>query len=440
MLCNDMTKAKNKGQTLILVVLLFSAVATTLVLGALSPLIREVQVVRNLEISKKSYFAAEAGSEDAYYRIKNNLPAAFPMTLSLDGATATVTTAVTGINEQEILSQANASNFIRTVLKGITVTDGFAFNFGVQVGIGGLYLKNNSVVVGNVYANGPVQGDDKDKNFIFGDVVSASSTGSVSNIHATSSAYAHTITTAIIDRDAYYENISLTTVGGVQYPNSPDQPTASMPIPDSLIDQWEADALAGGAISTPCPYHISSSTTLGPKKINCDVTVSGNNTVLTLSGTIWINGNLAVDDKPTFKVSDVLGNKSVPVITHATADPVNRGIISVSNSPTFYGSVSNGSPNPDSYIMFISRNTSAELGGSVKAVTVGNNATGNLLLYAPHGEVELLNNVTLRQVTAHTLTLKNNTRVYYSAGLSQPLFVSGPGGKWKIKSWKESKE
>ena len=429
----------DSGQILMVAVVGFTVVALVIVFGITSPIIRQVQTVRNFQISKQSYFTAEAGSEDVFYRIKNNLTISSPEVVSLGNAIATVTVSTTGPGEQEILSEGNASNLIRSVVKNITVTDGFEFSFAVQVGPGGLRMQNDSDVIGNVYSSGPIDGDDNDKNYILGDAVSSGPGGSIDEIHATSSAYAHTITDSKIDKDAYYVTKTNTTVTGTSYPGSPDQPSVSMPIAEFLLDQWEADAVAGGTISSPCPYNINSNVTLGPKKIDCDVRVYGNNTVVPLTGTLWINGNLTIDNDPEFKVADSVGNKSVPVVAHSTSNPTTKGMIDINNEPNFYGSETGGVANPDSYIMFISRNTSAESGGTVKAITAGNHVTGNLLLYAPHGAVELSNEVILREVTSYSLTLKNNTQVYYNIGLAQPLFTTGPGGAWKIKRWKETK-
>lgn len=433
-----MKNAKNKGQVLLVVAVLFTIVTTAGIVGATSPIVRQIQIARNLEMSKRSYFAAEAGSEDAFYKIRNNLTTTFPETLELDGSEVTISTAITGANEQEITSRAETDDHVRTVLKDVTVTDGFSFSFALQAGIGGLIMENNAQVVGNVYANGPIQGSSRTANIIRGDAVSAGSSGSISGVRATSSAYAHNISNTNIDKDAYFVSISNTTVGGVQYPNSEDQPNVDMPIPDSLLDQWEDAAVSGGTINSPCPYTISSGVnTLGPVKINCSLVISGNSTEVHLAGPILVNGNLTVNNNPRIKVGDSVGNKSVPIITRSSSSPSSSGIIALNNNPLFYGSESNGSPNPDSYVMLVSRNTSASLGGSVKAITAGNNITGNLLLYAPFGEIDISNNVALRQVTAYTLRIRNNAIIYYTIGLAQPLFVEGPGGQWKISRWKE---
>jgi hypothetical protein len=84
-------------------------------------------------------------------------------------------------------------------------------------------------------------------------------------------------------------------------------------------------------------------------------------------------------------------------------------------------------------------NNSAENGGGNTAIDVSNSATGNLLIYAPHGKITLSNGVQLREVTGYKLSLNNSAQVIYSIGLAQPLFTSGPSGSWKIKRWRETR-
>ncbi len=427
-------------------VIFFMLIGLIIVLGATTPVIRQIQIVRGLELSRQSYFAAEAGSEDAYYRVKNNLTISFPETLATGGATSVTSLTTTGVNEQEILAEGNASNYIRRVVKDIVLGDGFSFNFGVQAGVGGLYfLSNGSSILGNVYANGIVQGNSSTPNNynpIVGSVVAAGPTGSISNIHATSTMYAHTIDHVTIDGDAYYaatSTLTNATVSGIKHPGSADQPVIAFPITDALVGQWEGDAsVPTPAVCTNGTYTISSDITIGPKKIPCNLVISGNGTTVTVAGAIWITGNITLDGTGgtgiQMRVADSVGDKTVPVIADNTSSQTTSSQISASGNSNFYGSTGNA----DSYVMLISMNKSAEQGGSNVAINVINGAAGNVLTYAPHGKIQLQNNVSLREVTAYNLTLDNNTQVIYSIGLAQPLFTSGPGGTWKVKKWKES--
>jgi hypothetical protein len=427
------------------ITLLFTAAMLVIVLGVLSPTIRQVQIASDFQASKQSYYTAEAGSEDAYYRMRKSMATSFPATLTIASSTATITVTPTSFTEQEILSKGSNRGLIRSVIKYLTVTDGFDFSFALQSGLGGIYLFNNSAVNGNVYSSGPIIGGNANPNsynLIKGSIVSAEATGFVNQVHSTSSVYSHTITNTTIDQDAYYQTFagatSSVTVSGTKYPNSPDQPALPMPVSDELIAEWEADAASGGtATCSGGTYTITSSVTIGPKKIPCDLSITGNGTIVTLTGTLWVTGNVLIDGSGgggvQMKVSNSIGDKSVAVIADKPGSSLTSDLITVDNNSNFYGSTGNA----DSYVMLISMNTSAESGGANNAINVKNGGTGNLLIYAPHGKILLENNVNLREVTAYKLVLQNNTVVNYAIGLAQTLFTSGSGGSWKIKRWQE---
>lgn len=437
----ERTSKKNKGMALLLVTVLFTAVSMTILLGTISPMIRQIQIARNLDSSKKSYFAAEAGGEDAFYRVKNAMNIAFPLSMSLNDASVSITESTLSSTEEEIESQASHNNDYRTVLKDITVSDGFSFFYGIQTGIGGLYLYNNSSVNGNVYSDGIVLGGNTNANsynLIKGSVISAGSSGSIKYASSTNSAYAHTISNSTVGGDAYYQAISNTTVLGAQHANSSDQPKIDFPITDQMISDWETDAASGGsATCTNGSYTISSSVTIGPEKIPCNLSISGNGTVVTLTGSVWVTGNITIigsgGSGVQIKVADSVGDKSVAMIADNPGNDSSSAFIQISGNSNFYGSTGNS----NSYVLLVSQNSSAENGGSNLAVDVVNGATGNMLTFAPHGEIKIENNVNLKEVTAYKLSVYNNAVVNYLIGLSQALFTSGPGGTWKIKRWQE---
>ena len=186
-------------------------------------------------------------TEDVFYRLRNGMQVASPEVLTLLGARATTTIADVGSNEKEIIATGDTGSNIRKVKVRLSVSSGASFNYGVQVGNGGFLIENNASVRGNIYSSGAVIG--ANSNIIRGDVISAGPLGLINSIHATSSAYAHTITNSQIDKDAYYQSISGTTVGGASYPGSADQPIADLPITDDLIGLWEA--AGGGRHSKP---------------------------------------------------------------------------------------------------------------------------------------------------------------------------------------------
>lgn len=270
-------------------------------------------------------------------------------------------------------------------------------------------------------------------NTITGTVVSAGPTGSVTRINSSGTAgsmYAKTITDSVVSKDAYYQTITGSSVGGVSYPGSANQATSSMPIPETMIDEWEADAAAGGVITTPCPYKVTSTVTLGPVKIDCDLELS-NDGVINLAGMVWVNGRISLKNTSAVNISPSISGRTAALIADNPANRSTSSNITLSNSATFLGSGNN------SYVMLVSRNTSASTGGGTTAIDVGNSITGKILLYAPYGLIDIQNGVGIKEATGWKLRLRNTATVIYESGLANVLFTSGPSGGYQIDTWEE---
>ncbi len=421
-------KNSNAGQTIIAIAIFFSAVSVTILFIIALPITKQLEKVRNFNSSQQSLFLARSANEEMFYRLKNALPVGSTVTLTLNDISATASaTDVSG--GKEITAIGNVNNLLRNIKAFISIGEGVSFNYGVQAGEGGFTLANSSSIVGNVYSNGPVTGSG---NTIDGGIVSAGPNGIVDNVYGKDSVYAHTIKNSTVSGNAYYDTIiSNTSVAGIKYPNSSDQEIAPMPWSDSEIAGWETAAEAGGIIDGPCPYNISSLTlTMGQKRINCDVEISGTS-IVTLTGPLWITGNLSIVNSSQIKIDPSIGDYGIAIIAD-NSDPGlkgTKGKISLNNTVQFFGSGFS-----DSYVLLISGNNSAEANGSNIAIDVANSVEGDLLLYAPHGEIQLANTVSLKEITAYEIHLKNSARVTYEEGLADALFHSGPGGAYNI-SW-----
>ena len=379
-----------------------SAQARALAEGALDKAVHE--------LNQNSSYAGEAGLDLGEGEVTITVTSIDSSTKRIE-ATASVPSSVDPVARKTI--RATASIDTTTV----------AFQFGVQVGDGGIDLQNTSSVRGNVYSTGPVTGEG---NIIRGDVISAGPSGLIDDVHATGTAYAHTIRDSDIDKDAYYVTISNTSVGGVSYPGSPDQATSSLPISDATIQEWKDAAEAGGVHTSPCPYTISGTVTLGPKKINCNLTIQGS-AVVTFAGPVWVNGNIVVQNSAKVKVASSLGASGVALIADSTSNPTGGGTVTLQNSAVFEGSGQAGS-----YVLIVSQNRSAESGGSTVAIDVKNSVDGNILAYAGHGLIQIQNSVDLKEVAAWKIRALNSSEVIYETGLANANFSSGPGGSWEI--------
>jgi hypothetical protein len=421
----------NNGQAIMMFVTFFVFISLAIIFGSVGPLLKDIEVNKNSINSTKSFFTAESGTEDVYYRLKNGLQVSNIETVSLNNASTTILISDINSSEKEIVSMGDVLSSNRKMKTTLNIASGTSFNYGVQVGAGGLSLKSAASVNGNVYSNGSITGDYL--NLIAGDAISAGSTGSIYQINPTGSAYANSISSSNVLGDAYYQTITNTNVGGTSYPGSSNLPTISMPITDATIDQWKAEAEAGGVINT-CPYNITSNVTLGPVKINCKLKISGGYAV-TLTGNVWVVGKIEIKNTATIQVSPSLGSASAVMIADDPADRTEGSSVEIKNITQF-----NGSGQAGSYVMMVSMNNSAEtMQGGETAMDIKNSVSGDLILYAPHGDVKIRNGVNLKGLAAYAAEIKNLSVVNYESGLMSLLFSSGPGGSWNIKDWKEIK-
>lgn len=263
----------------------------------------------------------------------------------------------------------------------------------------------------------------------------------------TRTAWANSIVNSSICGDAYYQSIdslsldflndpssptcSAPLTDGTVFPDSADQPPSNMPFSQANIDQWKADAASGGQIAGD--YNITDSVSLGPKEITGNLIMASNNKVLTVTGTIYVWGNVDISNGSAIRCDAGYGENSCVVI----AD----GWIHTANNGQFSGSGSAGS-----FALLLS--TLACDGSSVNspggipcghhngAIDAHNNATG-VIFYASSGLVNLHNGVSLTEVTAYKLRLDNNAVITYDSGLANAKFSSGPTGGFSVKDWRE---
>src|SRR3989344_1065677 len=176
---NKQCKAQNRqeGQAVIAAVIFLVLLSVVIIAGFATPLTRELKSVRAALNSRQSYFAAESGVEDATYRVKNGLTYSPSYNLSLNGASAVVTTAASG-NTRTINASGDQNNHFRIVEAKLIISNvNPQFFYGAQAGEGGMTMGQNSRIegaggtAGNLYSNGPVVGENGAR--VTGDVIVA---------------------------------------------------------------------------------------------------------------------------------------------------------------------------------------------------------------------------------------------------------------------------
>ncbi len=207
-----------------------------------------------------------------------------------------------------------------------------------------------------------------------------------------------------------------TGVGNNKSCTSATDPTyIGFPISNSNIAQWQSDATTGG-IQNGSYTVPNGGTTLGPKKIVGDLTVSSGRT-LTVSGVLWVTGNLTLDGNGVIQLGSGYG--------------VNDGVILVDGTITIAGGGhATGSGITGSYIMFVTTSTSSA------AASIAGGA-GAVIVYAPNGTASLSGGAALKEITAYKISVSGGSTVTYESGLANNNFTSGPSGAWNVSSWQE---
>src|SRR3989344_9137760 len=442
----------DSGQAMMVATILFLVVSLTIIFGMVGPIIKQQKIASQLVLSRQSYFLSEAGIEDVVYRLKSGLSVSSTEVLSLSVNMTTVTITDTS-GGKKIIATGEVKEAIRKVEVNLILGTSIAFHYGVQVGQGGLEMSNSSQIIGNAYSNGNIIGTNSariqgaaivsgptgviDGMDIDGDAwsntIRGSSTvggkathSSLQNTTVTGDVIADSISNCTIGGTAKYDiRSSCIVTGGATTPNPDDfVPADLLPlrISEEQIDIWESEAVSGGTLGS----QICSSGTrvIGPKKINGDLTMSGD-AELVVTGTLWVTGAIKLSNTSKIRLDESYGGSS-GVVMAGIDENATAGYIEISNYAQVSGSGSQGS-----YIMLLSQKE----GTASDAIKTSNNSA-TAILYAGEGQIEISNSAALKEVTAYKLEINNSATVTYESGLANSHFSSGPGGGYEILNWK----
>lgn len=436
-----------RGAAMILFVLFFAFATSGIMFVLGQSIFADISDFNRLADGKQSFLTSESLTDDVVYRrIFDTFSIDTMESMQLGNVIAYSTSTYDSVSDiYTIDTSAQVGKTIRKSYAELSVTTGSSFNYGLQAGNGGIDLDNGARVFGNIYANGPVTGSNRSD--IFGDVVSAGPTGLIRDIHATGSVYANSIDDLETDVAAYY-NVDQHPTGpsasnipaGQRYTPSANLATTSFPFSTTTIQEWK-DSITSVITSTDpeCisgTYTIDNSITLGYTKIECNVDIKDLGspaTVVTLTGPLWIVGNLSFTQGPEIRAQPSLGRKSVQMIVDNPSNRLTSSKISLNQSTQF-----TGTGDSRSYVMILSMNESSSLGGPEIAINLTNSADGSIIAYAEKGLVQIGNHTDLKEITAHQINVGQNTDVVYETGLASLIFTSGPGGSYVIDDWQQA--
>jgi len=381
----------------------------------------------------KSYQAlcdAESGIEDILLRIKRtpNFPtSSYVLNIEEDTANVSISDAVGGT--RTILSEGNSANRIKKVRVVYTIqTDSISFYYGAQVGEGGIAMGNNSIVQGNVFSNGNVIGAGNVSNSI----IVAGTGNRIENVRVGEDATAHTCKNSIIGRTLTYVSGGSSTncFAGIETKTRPNQiDPEPLPISQAQIDEWKADAAAGGILDADYTCPLGATCVLGPKQIGAPASpknlVISNGAHLIITGSIYVTGTIFFNEESIIELDSSYGSLSGIILSDNT--------ITIDNTVVLKGS------GDGSYVLVLS-NKNSPLG---IGIDLGNNVDGGsiagtgAIFYTNASIISVSNNAMAREITGYGIILSNNAVIQYEVGLENALFSSGQGGSWQIASWDE---
>ncbi len=298
------------------------------------------------------------------------------------------------------------------------------FNFktymgGVTTSLAGVHVYGNARA--NTINGAHIDGSSFSKLVTYAWVDGSVSSDEMNWVTAGGSASSTYIFYSTIGGNAYCQTIAGSLVGGVTYcpaaVTPPDDPAPiDMPISDGQIDEWKQEAADGGVIYGNYSPPGGTAVEIGPKKITGDLLLE-NNQQLILTGGLYVEGNLRIDNGASIILDSSYGQNSGFIIMDGTIHTKNNGTIGGSgqeNSTLLLASLASGGGDHDS------------------AIDLHNRAEG-AVFYAPNGLVYLHNNVYVTELTAYKIHLDQNAELRYDTGLIETNFTSGPGGAWILK-------
>ena len=286
-------------------------------------------------------------------------------------------------------------------------------------------MDNNTGIIGNIFSNGNIIAGNG--AYVTEDVIVASNGNKIDNLWVGGDATVHTcVNSDITGTLTYVAGGSIVGCDAdVEIKSRPNQiDPEPLPISITQINNWKNEASCDN--NPVCIYFgdyvldLGGTESLGPMKITGNLTIRNISTLI-MTGTLYVAGDIIVDNNGTLKLDALYSSTSGVVVSD--------GHIIAGNNSNFETSGTTGS-----YIMMLTTNNSLDM--SDPAIDVSNNALG-VVFYAANGLIKLNNNMQIREATGYKIHLNNNAVIDYEVGLQNTNFSSGPSGGWQVTSWKE---
>ena len=447
-----MKNKKTWGQASLVMILLIGFVAVSSAIASSSLSVSNVQIEETMHASDQAWYAAWAGVDELMYRLRarQNFSSPYQLSLTLDGG-ATVSASLEGDdNEKTVKSTGYAAGMIKNLeVKVVSSSAKTSFTYAIQAGVGGIDLEGQTIVrgssnsSGNIYSNGAIRGKSTSAgnsgSRILGSIWAVDYVGGLDSpttggVYIQKNAWANSLSACRIAGDA--KALAPPNVSNCPYSGTftLSDPPPVIPLASVDADYWKNQAQAGGIWPGNCivggggPLDCTAGgLNLGGIKITGNLPVpSGTN--LTLTGSVWVTGDLVIDSNNVFYTAEAVGKNSIVVVVSNPDNPATLGRILTSSNVSFLrNSLGAG-------LIFISENSSDQCGDNPAIMTSSNTAT--VVFVALSGCVHVKSNSILSGILAKKIYVENNAIIEFDPSLARGILEPGSGG-WAVVSVKE---
>ncbi|HEY4487116.1 MAG TPA: hypothetical protein VJB70_05330 [Candidatus Paceibacterota bacterium] len=258
------------------------------------------------------------------------------------------------------------------------------------------------------------------------------------------SVFADSITDCTVLGNASYNTESGCVISGTR--TTPTTPPDTVPyaplalISPAQIQAWHDEAVAGGnQTCSSGEYKPADGTIIGPKFIPCDLHID-NNRKIKLAGTVWVTGNIEIDNNAVLMLDPSFGTFSGALIgerplgeddhTHIELSP---GVV-VCGSEGYNSGTQECNTSNNSFIHFLYINEPLRT-----SIHIENNVEGRAVFYSPHGRIKIHNNAQVHSVVVgYEFHMYPNSLLEFDEGMREVGFTQGPPGAFIINDWRES--
>ena len=175
-----------KGYAVITTVIFFLIISIAVIAAVVIPTTNQIVSVRDAQKTRQAYLAADNINEEGFYRLKKGQQAILGAGFSLPFSNGVTATGVTyagnnGINQVQIVSTGVTGSTKRYANSFFSQTLSTPFNYGAEIGAGGMTLAGGSYVIGDVHTNSSITADSA-VNYITGRVIAANAKDEYSGV------------------------------------------------------------------------------------------------------------------------------------------------------------------------------------------------------------------------------------------------------------------